>query len=218
MTLEVYPITEDEIDSWNLIAIEAFKDGIGHLLVGPNTPENRQRNNAGTLRAMREDPSAHYLKVMDTSTGEMIAVAGWNVYSKGSTEEELNKILARPTPERGYRADFEPIYEHLKGNRRRIMGTRPYLYLNILCTSPKHHRRGAGAMLVKWGLDRADALGVEAYHESSIEGRALYERLGYKAIKVVNFDMAEYGRPDLGVDVNCIMYREAQGKPATEKA
>lgn len=215
MTLEVRSIVEDEIEAWNLVAIDAFKDGIGHLLVGPNTLENRQQSKANTIQAMHEDPCAHFLKVVDTASGEMIAVAGWNIYAHGNTEEDLDKITARPTPERGYRADFEPIYEHLKGNRRHIMGQKPYLYLNLLSTRPTHHRRGAGSMLIKWGLDRADELGVEAYHESSIEGRPLYERFGYKVIKEVKFDMAQYGRPDLGVDVNCIMYREAQSKSST---
>lgn len=64
--------------------------------------------------------------------------------------------------------------------------------------------------MVKWGVGRADELGLEAYHESTTEARALYERFGYKALKEVKFDMAEYGRPDLGIDVNCVMYREAR--------
>jgi hypothetical protein len=65
-------------------------------------------------------------------------------------------------------------------------------------------------MLVQWGVDRADELGIEAYHESSIEARKLYERFGYKAVKAVEFDMADYGRPELGIDVNALMYREAR--------
>ena len=94
------------------------------------------------------------------------------------------------------------------------MGTRPYVYLNMLFTHPRHHRRGAGAMLVKWGVDQADELGIEAYHESSIEARKLYERFGYTAVKSVEFDMAKYGRPDLGIDVNALMHRDARTKKA----
>lgn len=207
MALELAPVTEEDIETWTLVAISAFESGIGHLLVGPNTPENLERKKAGFLHSMRNDPTARFLKIVDTSSGQIIAGASWNIYVDGNTEEALDHILARPTLQRGYRADFEPIYEHLRDNRRRVMGTRPYVYLDLLFTSPKHHRRGAGAMLLKWGVDRADELGIEAYLESSIEGRILYERYGYKVLKAVEFNMADYGRPELGIDVDCIMHR-----------
>jgi GNAT superfamily N-acetyltransferase len=77
----------------------------------------------------------------------------------------------------------------------------------MLFTHPKHHRRGAGAMLLKWGIDQADKLELECYLESSVEGRALYERFGFKVLKEFRFNMTGFGRPDLGIDVNCIMHR-----------
>ena len=48
-----------------------------------------------------------------------------------------------------------------------IMTSRPYLKLNTLATHPEHERKGAGSMLVKWGVDVADKLGVEAFLMSS---------------------------------------------------
>lgn len=212
MPLELRPTTETDVNQWTLTAIEAFQSGIGHLLTGTNTPDNVAKKNASTVKTLRGEPEAKIQHVVDTETGAIVAGAFWYIYESEQTEEKLNEILAKPTPEQGYREDFEPIYSHLKDNRREIMGTRPYVYLNVLFTSPKHHRRGAGAMMIKWGVDKADELGLEAYHESSIEAKPLYERFGYKAIKEVKFDMAEYGRPDLGVDTNYIMYRKPQAQ------
>ena len=214
MTLEIRPVTEEDVNQFTLTAIEAFQSGIGHLLTGPNTPENVQMKNTNTMRGMKDDSSAKLVQVADTETGEMVAGAMWNIYPKGNTEDELDKMFQKPTPERGYRQEFDPLYEHLSSNRREIMGTRPYVYLNVLFTHPRHHRRGAGAMLVKWGVDQADELGIEAYHESSIEARKLYERFGYTAVKSVEFDMVKYGRPDLGIDVNALMHRDARTKKA----
>jgi GNAT superfamily N-acetyltransferase len=210
MTLEISPVAEAEVNQWTLLAISAFQTGIGHLLTGPNTPDNIEKKNANSLKSLREDPSSRFLKVIDTSTGEMVAGASWYIYVKGNTEAELDKMFARPTPENSYPEDWEPIYTYLKGNRRQIMGTRPYAFLNMLFTSPTHFRRGAGAMLLKWGVEKANELGLECYLESSVEGRALYERFGFKVLKEARFDMADFGRADLGTDVNCIMYREAQ--------
>lgn len=210
MPLEICPVSEGDITQFTLLAILAFQTGIGHLLTGPNVPENVERKNANSLKSLREDPNSVYLKVLDTDTGDMVAGSSSYFYQKGNKEEELDKMFARPTVEQGYREDWEPIYEYLKGNRRNIMGSRPYAFLNMLFTNPKHHRRGAGAMLLKSFVEKADQLGLECYLESSIEGRPLYERFGFQVLKEVEFDMAKFGRPELGTDVNCIMHRDAR--------
>lgn len=210
MPLEIQPVSENDINQFTLLAILAFQTGIGHLLTGSNIPENVERKNANSLKSLQEDPSSEFLKIVDSESRDMVAGSSSYFYMKGNTEEELDKMFARPTVEQGYREDWEPIYEYLKGNRRNIMGTRPYAFLNMLFANPKHHRRGAGAMLLKAFVDKADQLGLECYLESSIEGRALYERFGFQVLKEVKFDMAKFERPDLGTDVNCIMHRDAR--------
>jgi hypothetical protein len=114
MALEISSITEDEVNQWTLLAISAFQTGIGHLLTGPNTPDNVERKNANTLKSLHEDPNSRFLKVTDTATGEMVAGASWYFYTKGNTKEELDRMFARPTPEQGYREDWEPIYAYLR--------------------------------------------------------------------------------------------------------
>lgn len=211
MVLEISPLQEDEMPEWQTIATLAFQSGIGHLLTGPTTPENISKHTELALKDFK-NPACRFLKVTDSETGEMVAGSMWFLYPNGNSEAELAEILKMPTVEEGYRVDWDPIYRYLKGNRREIMGTRPYYYLNILCTHPKHHRRGAGAMLIKWGIEEADRLGLECYLEGSKEGRPLYERNGFKVEKEVTFDMADFGRPDLGIDVNCPMRRPVMEK------
>ena len=46
-------------------------------------------------------------------------------------------------------------------------------------------------MLVKWGTDIADKLGVEAVVEASIPGRALYEHFGFETLQHVALDFPE---------------------------
>jgi len=45
------------------------------------------------------------------------------------------------------------------------------LVLDIIFTDPKHQGRGAGSMLVKWGVDKADEMGVEAGVEYAKSGK-----------------------------------------------
>jgi len=55
-------------------------------------------------------------------------------------------------------------------------------HLNLLCTLPKYHWRGAGTKLTCWGIDTAIAEDAVVAVESSPMGLSLYKRLGFKLI------------------------------------
>lgn len=65
--------------------------------------------------------------------------------------------------------------------------------LHILATLPNHHRRGVGALHLKWGIDEADKLGLPVYLEASEMGRPLYARWGFEDVKPLPFDARKYG-------------------------
>lgn len=51
--------------------------------------------------------------------------------------------------------------------------------LNMCFVHPDHRRRGAASLLVEWGTKKADEMGVEAFIESTDDGKPLYERYGF---------------------------------------
>ncbi|KAJ8060886.1 hypothetical protein OCU04_009967 [Sclerotinia nivalis] len=55
-----------------------------------------------------------------------------------------------------------------------------------ITTDPKHQKRGAGSMLVKWGVNMADSLNGEAYLEATEMGRPVYEKFGF--VVLATFD------------------------------
>lgn len=57
--------------------------------------------------------------------------------------------------------------------------------LNILFTHPEHRNRGAGSLLVDWGVRKADESGVEAYVEASTMGKPVYEKYGFVVVDVL---------------------------------
>lgn len=57
-----------------------------------------------------------------------------------------------------------------------------HLDLHILFTDTDFRRQGAGDMMLKWGTDLADVLGVAGWVEASKDGTILYERHGFKVI------------------------------------
>ncbi|KAK1811872.1 hypothetical protein LTR12_013770 [Friedmanniomyces endolithicus] len=52
--------------------------------------------------------------------------------------------------------------------------------LEMLATDPKYQGQGAGSQLMRWGLERADQEGVEAYLEASPDAVRLYEHFGFR--------------------------------------
>lgn len=58
---------------------------------------------------------------------------------------------------------------------------------------PEYQRKGLGSRLVKWGVDRADELGLSAYTEASEQGLNLYLRYGFKEVDRVTVDLEPWG-------------------------
>lgn len=50
----------------------------------------------------------------------------------------------------------------------------------MLGTHHEYQRRGAGAMLVKWGCDLADRNGMLCYVDASEKGKGLYQKFGFE--------------------------------------
>ena len=76
----------------------------------------------------------------------------------------------------------------------------------MLITDPAHHRRGAGALLVKWGTEQADTHNLPSFLEASEAGKPLYARLGFVAVHEEVFDLAKWGLE--GKDTNTLMIRQ----------
>jgi len=56
------------------------------------------------------------------------------------------------------------------------------LDLNIIFTHPEHRNRGAGSLLVEWGVRKADEMRVEAYVEAALMGKSVYEKHGFVVV------------------------------------
>jgi GNAT superfamily N-acetyltransferase len=50
--------------------------------------------------------------------------------------------------------------------------------LNMICTHPKYRRRGVAALMMQWGVERADERDCDMFIEAAVEGRLLYQNFG----------------------------------------
>jgi predicted N-acetyltransferase YhbS len=84
--------------------------------------------------------------------------------------------------------------------------------LQILITDPEEQRRGAGAMLTRWGLEQGDKAQLPSFVESSMAAKALYARYGFQVVTETVFDLTQYGGE--GKDISTVMIRPPQRQDA----
>ncbi|KAK3167228.1 hypothetical protein OEA41_010354 [Lepraria neglecta] len=62
------------------------------------------------------------------------------------------------------------------------------MLLNIMFVHPNHRRRGAGALMMEWGMDKAKEKKMETFVEATDMGKSLYERFGLREMYVAHLD------------------------------
>lgn len=78
--------------------------------------------------------------------------------------------------------------------------------LALLVTASEHRRKGAGSLLLRWGIERAEEMGLPCYLQASEEGKRLYEKHDFQVTDVREFDLSEYGLE--GVEIMTEMMRQ----------
>jgi len=78
--------------------------------------------------------------------------------------------------------DFSKLGDDLEATRRRLV-PRPHWYLLLLAVDPARQQRGAGSLLIRRGLERADAAGLPVYLETLKEiNLRFYRKHGFRVV------------------------------------
>lgn len=149
--------------------------------------------------------------------GRVAGYGFWKFYPNDRTDAELDqeaeKAKSQTLPPSANVPAMEVFFSALGRDRRKILGGKAYYLLNILATDPVYHRRGVGAIHLKWGLDQADEAGVPAFLEASPYGLPLYARWGFEPMYRTTIPEDKMhlfkGKEE---HIPMIMYRPAKGK------
>ncbi|KAL8947502.1 MAG: hypothetical protein Q9222_006221 [Ikaeria aurantiellina] len=129
----------------------------------------------------KDDSTSHWIKVIDTETDKVIGGAQWNMYPENPYVNGMETPEPYWWPEGEGRAYVSMALEQWYAPRRERM-RRPHVLLNICFVHPDFRRRGAGSLLVDWGINKADELGLEAFIEAAMPAIPLYLRHDFKVM------------------------------------
>ncbi|KAL8396898.1 hypothetical protein RB594_003843 [Gaeumannomyces avenae] len=159
---------------------------IDALFPAHDTPQGRA-DGARWLGSALHDPSgtgraARLCKAVDTDTGLIVGFAKWDIYD--GFEPDVGPGSLKGDQWRDKEAKEWADYIWWEFTRRRWTTLKEsgghLVSLDTTSADPAYQRRGAGATLMKYGVDEADRLGVEAVVEATRMGRYLYENFGFE--------------------------------------
>ncbi|KAL1837286.1 hypothetical protein VTJ49DRAFT_4052 [Mycothermus thermophilus] len=213
--LVVKPVEHADVSQCIAIRVDA----LGSLVIGRPPPYPGYVEEAeAAVHANLDDPDSfvRHLKVVDlTDPDEVMAYAKWELYPNGRSKENLEK-LKEPLSEEDksvdqYGALREAAHEYFC-TRNGEMGKHPHLLLALLVTAEQHRRKGAGGLLVQWGLDKQKETGLNCYLQASEQGRRLYRHYGFQDMDTVVFDLEKYGLKGVERMTEMIRYPTKSGK------
>ncbi|KAI0011818.1 acyl-CoA N-acyltransferase [Xylariaceae sp. FL0662B] len=212
MPLAVLPALIAEIEPLYDVHFEAFKDDPILKFIYPRGVD-RKAHTEGTIQWWTHDKIGHTVKCVDSDTGDIVGMATWEIYWRpGDTGWE--RPAGIPWLEGKEKETCDAILGPMWDLRDQLFGKhRRYIYLAAIAVHPTHQRRGIGRLLMQWGINAAEQLGVPIYTEASSTGFALYENVGFERLTHVKLVHKEEvtGLPDTEIPLVVKMPSKAKG-------
>ncbi|CAG7970378.1 unnamed protein product [Penicillium salamii] len=150
----------------------------------PQTPDVTawwERNFESQARqTLAKEGNEVLLKIMDNE-GTIAAFAKWGLpVHAGSDLQEEEPAAWAPSSDKDL---CERFFSGMDAQHHNWMEKRPHYYLNMLGVHPSQQGRGLASKLLRWGLTRADAEGLEVYLSASPEGKPMYEKYGFRTVE-----------------------------------
>ncbi|KAI0023919.1 hypothetical protein F4780DRAFT_776149 [Xylariomycetidae sp. FL0641] len=194
MSLVVRPVEHADVAQCVGIRVAS----LGSLVIGrpPPYPGYVEEQEASLHRDLeRKPPHVRHLKAVDPDDErEVVAYAKWEVYEHGRPDlDRLRDVPRRAEPDVDQYGRLREAADEYFSRRNGEMGKYPHILLALLVTAQQHRRRGAGSLLVRWGIDLSEATGLPCYLQASEQGRQLYRHHGFEDIDTVEYDLSRYG-------------------------
>ncbi|KAI2639694.1 acyl-CoA N-acyltransferase [Hypomontagnella submonticulosa] len=213
MPLAVLPAQVADIEKVYDVYFAAFKDEPIIEFLYPRGVD-RKAHTEGMKQWWSHDRIGYTVKCLDTSTGEIVGMATWDIFWQPGKENGWERPPGVPWLEGKEKDRCEGILNSMWDMREKLFGKQHrYIYLNVIAVQPEHQRRGIGRLLMQWGINVADQLQLPIYTEASKPGLRLYESVGFERLTHLSLIHKEEvtGRPDAEVPLVARMPSVAKG-------
>ncbi|KAJ7033455.1 acyl-CoA N-acyltransferase [Mycena alexandri] len=146
---------------------------------------------AQAFRDMLAGGQSRFVKAVVPGAAEVAGIAIWMLFDGKTAQVEDGFVPAPPREQTkedeealvGVDTEFrKQLGATSNETRDEIMGDSKHWYLSLMVVDPKYQRQGIGQALLEWGLNQADAEGLEVYLESSDAGLRLYRKNGFEIV------------------------------------
>ncbi|KAI0158009.1 acyl-CoA N-acyltransferase [Hypoxylon sp. FL1284] len=193
MSFQIRKATPSDIPA----ILDAYFDAFGEHPINlrvfhPPSSPSVQKFWLESLSEALQDPNVHFCVITDSASPEperVLAFSKWFQPQTSASAPPTSSLTgSRSWPEGADVAFAEHVFGLMDRKRREMMSGRPHWYLEMLGVRKELQRRGAGSQLLRWGLDRADETGDEAYLTASPAGTGLYLKNGFELVETVFID------------------------------
>ncbi|KAF4995190.1 hypothetical protein FGRMN_5328 [Fusarium graminum] len=139
----------------------------------------------------------------DSKDEQVVSLAKWNL--PGAPIKDVPPAEAWPS-DGDLAVEF---FGTMTKGHRKFMGDRLHYHLEVICTHQDWQGKGAGGLLLRWGVERADAEGLPCFLEATRKGKPVYEKLGFQS---KGKDVFEW---PFGSSVETYMERDAKTEKRT---
>ncbi|KAI6091116.1 acyl-CoA N-acyltransferase [Hypoxylon rubiginosum] len=175
---------------------------------------DRKAHIEGTKLWWAHNTALYTIKCIDTDIGEVVGMATYDVFWRPGKDNGWEKPAGIPWLEGKEKEKCEAVLRPMWDMRDELFGKEhQYIYLSSMATHPDHQRRGVGRLLMQWGINVAEQIGIPMYLESSKPGLRLYESMGFERLTHVRLVHREEvtGRPDEQIPLMMRMPSAAKG-------
>ncbi|KGO66541.1 Acyl-CoA N-acyltransferase [Penicillium italicum] len=184
MSLEIHPVSPADAPELTQVFYASFRTNLDTTMF-PNTPdvtEWLEKDWSDSItRSLAGETREVFLKVTEGSErGAIVAFAKWKLPVPAADRHRDERQIVWPASSNKELCDH--FFYGMEARHEKWMGERPHYYLDMLGVHSSHQGKGLGSKLLKWGIKRADAEGMEIYLSASPAGRPLYQKYGFREV------------------------------------
>ncbi|KAF2659046.1 hypothetical protein K491DRAFT_713056 [Lophiostoma macrostomum CBS 122681] len=157
---------------------------------GPIPADSVEQRVNRFISERKNDPTVRYVKAVDEKTGEMISFAKFYIFDTPERAAAAERTV--PSGEGINKEACDLFFGEMGRKKKKIMGSRPHIFVHGCHTDPKQQRRGAAGLLMKWGMQKADELGIPMYLESNYDAHGFYKKLGFQDVEIFEADLSRF--------------------------